>query len=141
MSKRSALTDRQRRFVDEHLIDANATQAAMRAGYSRRTARAQGSRLLTNADIRREIERRSAALSERARIDAAWVLRRLAIEAEREGPGSSHSARVSALRHIARHPGMFDEPAERDSQNDLAALFRQIRENGGSKAPIRSGKP
>ena len=42
---------RQQRFVAEYLIDFNASQAALRAGYSARTARSQGERLLTNVDI------------------------------------------------------------------------------------------
>jgi phage terminase small subunit len=45
------LTPKQRRFVAEYLVDLNATQAAIRAGYSTRTARAQGSENLTKPDI------------------------------------------------------------------------------------------
>lgn len=42
------LTSKQRRFVENYLLDLNATQAAIRAGYSQKTARQQGHRLLTN---------------------------------------------------------------------------------------------
>lgn len=42
------LTEKQQRFVDEYLIDLNATQAAIRAGYSAKTADVQGSRMLGN---------------------------------------------------------------------------------------------
>ncbi|WP_115540021.1 terminase small subunit [Xanthomonas campestris] len=49
--RRGALTPRQKRFVAEYLKDQNATQAAIRTGYSERTAKQQGSRLLTNADV------------------------------------------------------------------------------------------
>ncbi|MFA9203068.1 MAG: terminase small subunit, partial [Flavobacteriales bacterium] len=41
-------TAKQQRFIDEYLIDFNATQAAIRAGYSSDTAKQQGSRLLSN---------------------------------------------------------------------------------------------
>ena len=47
----SKLTEKQKKFVDEYLIDLNATQAAIRAGYSEKTARSIGQRLLTNVDI------------------------------------------------------------------------------------------
>lgn len=47
----SQLTPKQKKFVSEYLIDLNATQAAIRAGYDPRSARQQGSRLLTKADI------------------------------------------------------------------------------------------
>ncbi|MEQ6856082.1 terminase small subunit [Lysinibacillus capsici] len=53
-----ALNDRQKRFADEYIIDLNATQAAIRAGYSEKTARSQGQRLLTNVDIQAYIEER-----------------------------------------------------------------------------------
>ncbi len=50
------MTNKQQRFCDEYLIDLNATQAAIRAGYSKHTARQIGQRLLTNADIRKYID-------------------------------------------------------------------------------------
>ncbi|WP_309086407.1 terminase small subunit [Chelativorans sp.] len=76
------LTDKQRRFVDEYLIDLNATQAAIRAGYSPRTANEQGARLLAKASVSAAVAEGQAARSERTRIDADWVLRRLAEEAD-----------------------------------------------------------
>lgn len=50
------LTVKQKRFVTEYIIDHNATQAAIRAGYSERTARSQGQRLLTKVDIKKAIK-------------------------------------------------------------------------------------
>lgn len=50
------LTHKQRNFIYEYLIDINATQAAIRSGYSAHTARQIGQRLLTNVDIKREID-------------------------------------------------------------------------------------
>lgn len=47
----SKLTAKQQRFADEYLLDCNATQAAIRAGYSSKTAKSLGQRLLTNVDI------------------------------------------------------------------------------------------
>jgi phage terminase small subunit len=55
-----ALTNKHRKFIDEYLKDMNASAAAERAGYAPATARQQGSRLLTNADIQNEIKRRQA---------------------------------------------------------------------------------
>ena len=51
------LTNRKRVFINEYLTCWNATEAAKRAGYSERTARAQGSRLLTDVDVLPEIEK------------------------------------------------------------------------------------
>jgi phage terminase small subunit len=47
----SSLTPKQSRFVEEFLLDLNAKQAAIRAGYSLKTAKQQASRLLTNVDV------------------------------------------------------------------------------------------
>lgn len=69
-----SLSNKQQAFVNEYLVDFNATQAAIRAGYSERTARAQGSRLLTNVDVSEEIQRR---VNEHA-MTANEVLLRLA---------------------------------------------------------------
>jgi phage terminase small subunit len=49
------LGPRQQRFVEEYLIDVNAEQAAIRAGYSAKTAEAQGSRLLSNVKVQRAV--------------------------------------------------------------------------------------
>lgn len=54
------LTAKQQRFCDEYLIDLNATQAAIRAGYSEKTARAIGAENLTKPDINAYIEKRMA---------------------------------------------------------------------------------
>lgn len=79
-----ALTAKQRRFVDEYLVDLNATQAAIRSGYSGsvQTAEVTGHRLLRNAKVAAAIAEAKTARSERTKIDADWLLRRLADEAE-----------------------------------------------------------
>jgi phage terminase small subunit len=69
-----ALTPRQRRFVAEYLISLNASQAAVRAGYSAKTARAAGSRLLTFVDVQAAIEKRQAVPLEQANLSAMRVL-------------------------------------------------------------------
>ena len=76
-----ALTAKQEAFVDEYLIDLNATQAAIRAGYSKKTAKSLGSENLTKPDIVAAIATEQAKRSERTKIDADWVLTRLADEA------------------------------------------------------------
>ena len=55
------LTERQKRFCDEYLIDLNATQAAIRAGYSEKTADVQGARLLGNVKVQSYLQERMSA--------------------------------------------------------------------------------
>lgn len=66
--------DRHARFVAEYLKTANATQAAITAGYSKKTAKVQGSRLLTNAAIAAAIAKAQAARAERTGITQDRVL-------------------------------------------------------------------
>lgn len=73
---------RQSAFVDEYLIDLNATQAAIRAGYSAKTASSQGERLLRNVEVSAAVSAAQAERSKRTRIDADWVLTRLGAEVE-----------------------------------------------------------
>lgn len=78
-----ALTPKQARFVEEYLVDLNATEAAKRAGYSEKTAEQQGHQLLQKTSVREAIDAARAKRSERTQIDAAWVLERLQTVAER----------------------------------------------------------
>ena len=54
------MTKKQKRFVEEYLIDLNATQAAIRAGYSPDTAKSIGSENLTKPDIRAAVDKAEA---------------------------------------------------------------------------------
>ncbi|CAH9016617.1 putative Terminase small subunit, partial [Vibrio phage 137E35-1] len=68
------LNDQRERFCEEYIIDLNATAAAIRAGYSKKTARSQGQRLLTNVDIQARIQELKAARSDRTGLSADWVM-------------------------------------------------------------------
>lgn len=74
-----ALTEKQQLFCDEYLIDLNATQAAIRAGYSERTATAQAARLLTNVNVQDYIQKRKRDRVERTEITQDRVLQELAV--------------------------------------------------------------
>lgn len=71
------MTPKQHRFVQEYLVDLNATQAAIRAGYSPRTARSVGSENLTKPDIASAIQTAGAQLAARTGITAERVLSEL----------------------------------------------------------------
>lgn len=73
-----ALTAKQKRFIEEYLIDLNATQAAIRAGYSPDTANEQGCRMLANVSIRTRIDQAMAERSKRTGVSQDRVIRELA---------------------------------------------------------------
>ena len=72
------LTPKQLRFVEEHLIDFNGTQAAIRAGYSRKSAAVQASKLLRDPKVRAAIEKRRAEITERVGVETEDIVRELA---------------------------------------------------------------
>ena len=72
------LTPKQKRFVDEYLVDLNATAAARRAGYSEKTACEQGSRLLANVKVQAAIQERQKKLQGKLEITQEAVLQELA---------------------------------------------------------------
>ena len=104
------LTAKQSRFVEEYLIDLNATQAAIRAGYSQRTAYSQGQRLLKHVEVAAVIERASAELSERtgfAAEDTVHAIGRIAYDTE-----THLGYRLKALELLGRHFGIFVQKSE-----------------------------
>lgn len=72
------MTKKQKLFVEEYLVDLNATQAAIRAGYSPDTAKAIGSENLTKPDIRAHIDKAMAERSKRTGVNADRVVMELA---------------------------------------------------------------
>ena len=72
------LTAKQKRFIEEYLIDLNATQAAIRAGYSKKTAAAVGAENLRKPHIAAEIKRRMAERQKRTEVTQDRVVKELA---------------------------------------------------------------
>jgi len=127
-----ALTDKQQRFVDEYLIDLNATQAAIRAGYSAKTASAQGFENLRKPDIASAIAEQQRKVSTKLELSAEWVLERLVENVDRamqaaeiknpDGTGTGeykYEGNVAnrALELIGKHIGMFKERVEHSGPN------------------------
>jgi phage terminase small subunit len=76
-SETKKLTPKQERFVAEYLIDLNATQAAIRAGYSEKNADKIGPELLGNSRVRAAVDAEKSNRMQRVNVDADYVLRRL----------------------------------------------------------------
>lgn len=73
-----ALTERQKKFVNEYLKDLNATKAAERAGYASKTAGSQGNRMLKNVEIQNEIGKKMKAREKRTEVTQDKVIKELA---------------------------------------------------------------
>jgi len=72
-----SLNDKQKRFAEEYIIDLNATQAAIRAGYSEKTAYSQGQRLLKHVEVQAFIQELQAKRAKRVEISQDFVLNEL----------------------------------------------------------------
>ncbi len=109
------LNHRQERFVQEFLVDLNATQAAIRAGYSETTAHVQGCRLLSHDKVSEAIAAGKAELAERASISQVWVIKKLqavhdaSMERTKAGTAYNPAAANRSLELIGKHGGMWQE--------------------------------
>jgi phage terminase small subunit len=125
------LTAKQKRFVEEYLVDLNATQAAIRAGYPERSARSIGSENLAKPYIQEAVAESQAQRSRCVEVDQNYVIMKLKEETEKSREETSPHARVRALELLARHLGMFSEkekPPEpnRDLDTITNPALRQI---------------
>lgn len=114
------LTNKQLRFVEELLKDGNATQAAIRAGFSKNGAAQSASRLLRNVHVKLRLEQLRAPITEQAGFalqDHVNELARLRALAEKEGQlGAAINAEVARGRALGHQsgfrPGMLEELSE-----------------------------
>ena len=107
MSEESKLTDKQQRFVEEYLVDLNATQAAIRAGYSKKTAQQMGSENLSKPVIQDGIATKLIELSERTEITVEKVIEQLIEDRTFARECVNPSAAVRATELMGKHLNMF----------------------------------
>lgn len=138
----SELNDKQQRFCEEYVKDLNATQAAIRAGYSEKTAKEQASRLLTNVNIEAEVNRLQRKVSKKVELDAAWVLRRLKKVYKRSVEQGVYQASNKSLELIGKHLAMFSENIRHADANGnlLAPLTINMTLQEASQAYIEKIK-
>lgn len=128
----SKMTPRQQRFVDEYLIDLNATQAAIRAGYSAKTANRIGPRLLSNVVVSDAVRAKQAKYAEKLEITAAGItaeLQSIAVEARRLGNAPGLSVARQSLMDVAKLNGLVVETHESiaRSPEERAARLAELR--------------
>ncbi|QJX01246.1 terminase small subunit [Frigoriglobus tundricola] len=105
------LNPKQLKFVDRYLATGNATQSYIDAGYAGRGRAAENaaSRLLGSVGVKAAIDGARAKALKTHEVTAEWVVTGLKKEAEREGEGASHAARVQAYKLLGTTVGLFDE--------------------------------
>lgn len=118
-----ALTPKQERFVQEYLVDLNATAAARRAGYSVKTADRIGPELLGKTCVSRAIQNAIKQREQRTEVTQDYVIRKLKEITDKDASDAQdsdlkYSSKIKALELLGKHVGAF----ERKEQNDNGAL-------------------
>lgn len=112
-----ALTPKQQAFINEYMIDCNGTQAAIRAGYSPKTANEQASRLLANVNISRAVEIEQLKRSGKAGITAEYVLNGIKAIADKKFIKESDT--LKAFELLGKHLKLFTEKIEEKSDQTI----------------------
>lgn len=123
-----ALTLKQERFVQEYLVDLNATQAAIRAGYSAKTASRIGPELLGKPCISEAIQKAIKKREKRTEVTQDYVIEKLREIAEKDasdGPESDlkYSSKIKALELLGKHVGAFDGNAKDDKNEPVRVII------------------
>jgi phage terminase small subunit len=111
------LTDKRKAFVDEYLKDSNATQAAVRAGYSAKSASIIGCRLLKEPQVSAALASARDKVSRRNELSVDEIvaeLRRIAF-----GAAETESNQLKALELLGRYKAMFTEKTEHSGELSL----------------------
>lgn len=139
------MTDKQKRFADEYVVDCNATQAAIRAGYSEKYANTNASKLLQNTTIKRRIEERLNEISSAKIADATEVMEYLTsvLRGESrseivvvEGCGEG----ISSARSIEKAPDEKDRLKAAEMLGKRYGLYTDKVDLGGAVSIVFSGE-
>lgn len=122
------MNDKQARFVSEYLVDLNATQAAIRAGYSERTAASIGSENLTKPEIASAIVMAKAEAAKRNEItvDTITAMHQEAFDTAKTSGNAS--AMTTTANNLAKLHGLIIDKREHKTSavDDMAELMRQL---------------
>ncbi len=135
-----SLTPKQQLFVAEYLVDLNATQAAVRAGYSKKTAYSVGHENLKKPEVAAAIQEAMEVRSQRTKAGQDWIVERLVENVERamtvepvmvggvETGEYVYQGNVAnkALELLGRHAGMFNDKLKLGADTGLLDLMRRI---------------
>lgn len=120
------LSPKQRMFCQEYIIDLNQTQAAIRAGYSPKTANEQASRLLANVNIKEYVQSLMDERIERTEITADYVLNGIKDSTEALKADGDHAATFKGYELLGKHLKMFTDKVEHSGQIALGSILQDI---------------
>ena len=128
------LTPKQAAFVREYLVDLNATQAAIRAGYSKKTAGQIGEQNLKKLEVQQAIAKGQEKRSAKVELTAEVVINGLMKEASADDGPTCKTARVKAWELLGKHLGMMTDKSKVEVSGDvsgyLALSLERFRRQG-----------
>ncbi len=145
------LTAKQKAFAQEYIVDLNATQAAIRAGYSKKTANVIASQTLSKLNVQAYVQKLISKRAEKTGINQEWVLKKLTELVDmcmsakpvldRQGNETGEYKVDSfgankALELIAKHLGMFVGKGENPDTTNIYNLVGG--DNGDSADKLRA---
>lgn len=149
------LTAKQDKFCREYLVDLNATQAAIRAGYSAKTAAVAASRLLINVNIQERIQTKQNKLAEKTEITQEYIVNNLKKVAERsmqaepvldkngEETGEYQFNATGAnksLELLGKHLGLFSEKIDHNHSGEIKTTVNIVRFGSNNNAAEKGRK-
>jgi phage terminase small subunit len=132
------LTTKQYRFVEEYVVDFDATKAAIRSGYSKHTAGVIGCENLTKPKIKSAIQKHLKGLSTDTFITRELIMSGILKEAMDRSEGSTHASRVSAWGKLAKVSGLYVETQTTTTIDDI---IRDITERNSESMRVKGLLP
>lgn len=135
-AEKTKLRDKRACFCEEYLVDLNATQAAIRCGYSRETAKQQGQRLLTNVDIQERVSELKDIRLERLKLTQDGVLTELEDTRKRALESKQYNAAIRASELKGKHLGMFVDRLKVGKDDPPQEIILKITDEKGDTIPL-----
>jgi hypothetical protein len=135
------LTVRQRRFVEEYLVDFNGAAAVLRAGYNTKPGNASrlACEMLKHPGIRAALDQLTEERASEAVLKPDYVFNKLQRTVERAEAEGNHSAVLRGCEILARALGMFVERKEISGPNGDAIQYKQVQEAADAFTSAISG--
>lgn len=123
-----ALTAKQKMFVQEYLVDLNATQAALRAGYSKKTAFSIGNENLKKPEIQVAIQKAMQKREKRVEINQDYVIGKLLEITEKDASDMPESDlkygnKLKAIELLGKHLGTWEPKGETENLKTAKELL------------------
>jgi phage terminase small subunit len=125
----AVLTDKQKMFCKEYMIDLNATQACIRAGYSKKTAKVIGSQNLSKLNIQEEITKLMKKREDKVELTAEKVLKDIERVREKAEDSDQYNVSLKASELQGKHLAMFTEKQQIEADVKMPIIHFNLNDD------------